>query len=44
MDEVLRGESTNLREPSDLIEVQGRYGRVFQRCESQEGQDHRIYM
>jgi hypothetical protein len=29
MDGVLRGESMNLREPSDLVEVQGRYGVSF---------------
>jgi hypothetical protein len=37
---ILRGENTTSHELLDLTEVQGRYGRVFQRCEAQVGQSH----
>jgi hypothetical protein len=34
---ILRGEFANLREPLDLVEVQGRYDEYSRRFKAQEG-------
>jgi hypothetical protein len=38
---ILRGESANLRESLDLVEVQGRYCKYSQEVEAQEEQSRR---